>query len=275
MHLQCGKFRLEFKRPLVMGVVNVTPDSFSDGGRYFSEDAAAAHACRLIDEGADIIDIGGESTRPGALEVDLEEERRRVLPLIARLSGCGVPVSVDTRKPGLMREAIAAGASMINDIDALHSHEALAAVVGQDVAVCLMHKRGSPADMQNDPRYGDVVGEISSFIEARVQAVIAAGIARNRIVVDPGFGFGKTLEHNVVLLKRLREIAPAGIAILAGISRKSMLGQITGKPAGERIFSSVAAALIAVQNGAHIVRVHDVAETRDVLAVWSAVNSVV
>jgi dihydropteroate synthase len=258
-----------------MGVVNVTPDSFSDGGCYFSEDAAAAHACRLIDEGADIIDIGGESTRPGALEVDLEEERRRVLPLIARLSGCGVPVSVDTRKPGLMQEAIAAGASMINDIDALHSHEALAAVVGQDVAVCLMHKRGSPADMQNDPRYGDVVGEISSFIEARVQAVIAAGIARNRIVVDPGFGFGKTLEHNVVLLKRLREIAPAGIAILAGISRKSMLGQITGKPAGERIFSSVAAALIAVQNGAHIVRVHDVAETRDVLAVWSAVNSVV
>jgi dihydropteroate synthase len=253
-------------------VVNVTPDSFSDGGRFESVAAAADHARRLIDEGADIIDIGGESTRPGALAVELEEERRRVLPVLERLADCTVPLSVDTRKAGLMREAIAAGASMINDIEALRDAAALAAVAEHAVAICLMHKRGTPADMQHDPRYDDVVNEVSAFLAARVDAVCAAGIARERIVVDPGFGFGKTLAHNLALLKRLHEVAPAGIALLAGISRKSMLGQITGNARGERLHASVAAALVAVQHDAHIVRVHDVAATRDALAVWSAVR---
>jgi dihydropteroate synthase len=272
MHLQCGKYTLELDRPLIMGVVNVTPDSFSDGGRFESAVAAADHARRLIDEGADIIDIGGESTRPGALAVGLDEERRRVLPVLERLADCTVPLSVDTRKAGLMREAIAAGASMINDIDALQDAEALATVAGHAVAVCIMHKRGTPVDMQRDPRYNEVVAEVSAFLAARVDEACAAGIARERIVVDPGFGFGKTLAHNLSLLKHLREAVPAGVALLAGISRKSMLGQITGNATGGRLYASVAAALIAVQHGAQIVRVHDVAATRDALAVWSAVR---
>ena len=227
----------------------------------------------MVDEGADILDIGGESTRPGATEVSLEEERRRVLPVLERLAGADfpVPVSIDTRKPELMREAVQAGASLINDIEALQSAEALAAAAAGAAAVCLMHKRGAPANMQNDPRYEDVVPEVAEFLAARVSAVRAAGIAAERIVVDPGFGFGKTLAHNLQLLKRLRETAPPGVALLAGISRKSMLGQITGRGATERVYASVAAALIAVQNGAHIVRVHDVAATRDALAVWQAV----
>jgi dihydropteroate synthase len=273
MRLLCGKFTLDLGRPLIMGVVNVTPDSFSDGGQFDSIDAAVAHARRLVDEGADILDIGGESTRPGAAEVSLEEERRRVLPVLERLAGADfpVPVSIDTRKPELMREAVRAGASLINDIEALQSAEALAAAAAGAAAVCLMHKRGAPANMQNDPRYDDVVPEVAEFLAARVSAVRAAGIAAERIVVDPGFGFGKTLAHNLQLLKRLRETAPPGVALLAGISRKSMLGQITGRGATERVYASVAAALIAVQNGAHIVRVHDVAATRDALAVWQAV----
>jgi dihydropteroate synthase len=255
-----------------MGVVNVTPDSFSDGGLYDSAASAVAHAHRLIDEGANIIDIGGESTRPGAADVGLDMERQRVLPVIEQLSGIAVPVSVDTRKAELMREAIAAGASMINDIEALQAPESLAAVVGHDVAVCLMHKRGTPADMQRDPRYDDVVADVAAFLAARVAAACAAGIARERIVVDPGFGFGKTLAHNLQLLQRLSAVAPAGVALLAGISRKSMLGQITGREPAGRVHASVAAALIAVQNGAHIVRVHDVAATRDALKVWDAVR---
>lgn len=255
-----------------MGVVNVTPDSFSDGGRFESAIAAAAHARRLIDEGADIIDVGGESTRPGSQGVDLDEERRRVLPVLEKLSGITVPVSVDTRKAALMREAIAAGAGMINDIEALQAEDSLAVAAAHDVAVCLMHKRGVPAEMQRDPRYGDVVAEVAAFLAERVDAVCAAGIPRDRIVVDPGFGFGKTLAHNLQLLRRLRDTAPAGVALLAGISRKSMLGQITGREAGERIHASVAAAMIAVQNGANVVRVHDVAATRDALAVLDALN---
>jgi dihydropteroate synthase len=255
-----------------MGVVNVTPDSFSDGGRFESAIAAAAHARRLIDEGADIIDVGGESTRPGSQGVDLDEERRRVLPVLEKLSGVTVPVSVDTRKAALMREAIAAGAGMINDIEALQAEDSLAVAAAHGVAVCLMHKRGVPAEMQRDPRYGNVIAEVAAFLAKRVDAVCAAGIPRDRIVVDPGFGFGKTLAHNLQLLRRLRETAPAGIALLAGISRKSMLGQITGREAGERIHASVAAAMIAVQNGANIVRVHDVAATRDALAVLDALN---
>ncbi len=255
-----------------MGVVNVTPDSFSDGGHFASGASAAAHARMLVGEGADIIDIGGESTRPGAAEVTLEEERRRVLPVLELLSDIGVPISVDTRKPQLMREAIAAGAAMINDVEALQSPAAMTAVAESRVAVCLMHMRGTPADMQRAPVYDDVVGEVAGFLAQRIDAACAAGIARERIVVDPGFGFGKSLAHNLSLLRHLREAAPDGIALLAGLSRKSMLGKITGRDTGGRIFASVASALIAAQNGAHILRVHDVAATRDALAILNAVN---
>ncbi len=273
MFFQCGKYRLDLERPLIMGVVNVTPDSFSDGGRFESAAAAVAHAHQLIAEGADIIDIGGESTRPGAAEVDLDEERRRVLPVLERLSDVAVPISVDTRKSALMRDAIAAGASMLNDIEALQTPASLEIAAGANVAICLMHKRGAPANMQRDPRYDDVVADVAGFLAARVAVACAAGIARERLVVDPGFGFGKTLAHNLQLLRSLRGTAPEGVALLAGISRKSMLGQITGRDASERTYASVAAAMIAVQNGANIVRVHDVAATRDVLAVLSAVRN--
>lgn len=271
--LHCGKFKLPLDRPLIMGVVNVTPDSFSDGGRYASTSAAVARARTLLDEGADLIDIGGESTRPGAPPVALEEERRRVLPVIEALAGCGVPISVDTQKPKLMEEAIAAGASMVNDINALAAVGALEAVARTAAAICLMHKQGDPQTMQQNPRYDDVVREVCQFLDARVAAAQAAGIGGERIVVDPGFGFGKTLEHNLALLRELGQLAALGVTVLAGLSRKSMLEKITGRDVGERDFASVAAALIAVENGARIVRVHDVAATRDVLAVWNAVKS--
>ena len=255
-----------------MGVVNVTPDSFSDGGRFTDPTAAVAHARKLIDEGADILDIGGESTRPGSDGISLDEERRRVLPLLELLAGDNVPISVDTQKAQLMHEAISAGASMINDIDALQAPAALAAVAASDVAVCLMHKQGAPADMQTDPRYDDVTGEVLGFLAARVAAVYAAGIAADRIVIDPGFGFGKTLEHNLELLRRLDRFAATGSPVLAGLSRKGMLGRLTGRDVTGRVFASVAAAVIAVEKGARIVRVHDVAATRDGLAVWNAVT---
>ncbi len=272
MYLQCGKFSLSLARPLLMGVVNITPDSFSDGGEFASTQAAVARARRLIDEGADIIDIGGESTHPGSSGVALDEERRRVLPVLERLAAGKVPVSVDTRKPEMMREAIAAGAAMINDINALQAPGAIAAVAASNVAVCLMHKRGTPADMQVDPHYGDVVAEVHAFLGERVSAARAAGIAAERIVVDPGFGFGKTLEHNLELLRRLDRFSATGAVVLAGISRKSMLGRITGRDVGERVHASIAAALIAAQKGARILRVHDVAATRDALAVLNAVR---
>jgi dihydropteroate synthase len=271
-HLQCGRFRLSLERPLIMGVVNVTPDSFSDGGLFADPAQAIEHARRLIDEGADIVDIGGESTRPGSAPVPLAEERRRILPVIEGLSACGVPVAVDTRKPPLMHEALASGASMVNDINALGAAGALEAVVTSDAAVCLMHMRGDPCSMQEAPAYDDVVREVRDYLRGRVAAAEAAGIARGRIVVDPGFGFGKTLEHNLALLRGLQAFAELGGALLAGLSRKSMLGRLTGREVGERVHASVAAALAAVKNGAHIVRVHDVAATRDALAVWNAVN---
>lgn len=273
MSLQCGKFRLSLDRPLIMGVVNITPDSFSDGGRYALTEQAVAHAVTLIREGADILDIGGESTRPGALPVTLDEERRRVLPVVERLADCGVPLSVDTQKPELMREAIAAGASMINDINALTVPGALEAVAGTPAAVCMMHKQGDPQTMQQAPHYGDVVREVRDYLVARIDAAERAGIGRERLVIDPGFGFGKTLEHNLALLRELAQIAALGVPVLAGLSRKSMLGKITGHEAGERVFASIAAAVIAVENGARIVRVHDVAATHDALAVWAAVNA--
>jgi dihydropteroate synthase len=270
--LRCGKRALPLERPFVMGIVNVTPDSFSDGGLYASRDAAVAHGKRLLDEGADMVDIGGESTRPGSLPVALEEERRRVLPVIEALAGCGALVSVDTQKPELMREAIAAGATMVNDVNALMAPGALAAVAASDAAVCLMHKLGDPRTMQKDPRYDDVVAEVRAFLAERLTAAVSAGIARERLVIDPGFGFGKTAEHNLMLLRHLAEFSSLDVAIMAGLSRKSTLGQITGRAVGERLYAGIAAALIAVQHGAHIVRVHDVAATRDALAIWQAVS---
>ena len=272
MFLQCGRFKLLLERPLVMGVVNITPDSFSDGGLYADTARAVAHARRLAEEGADILDIGGESTRPGAAPVTLEEERRRVLPVLEQLAAGDVPVSVDTRKPALMREAVESGASMVNDVTAFAGPGALEAVAKTPVAICLMHMQGEPATMQSNPSYQDVMREVRDYLAGRVAAAEAAGIARERIVVDPGFGFGKTLEHNLALLASLHGLRLPGVALLAGLSRKAMLGRLTGREPHERVYASVAAALVAVQNGAQIVRVHDVAATRDALAVWNAVN---
>ena len=275
MFLQCGRFRLTLERPLIMGVVNVTPDSFSDGGRYASIDSAVAQARALIAQGADIVDIGGESTRPGARPVTLEEERRRVLPVIEALADCERPISVDTRKPELMRLAIAAGVSFVNDIDALESRQALEIVARAEVAVCLMHKQGNPQTMQENPTYSDVVREVRDYLQQRLEAALAAGIAKARIVLDPGFGFGKTAEHNVALLRGLPTLTALGVPVLAGLSRKAMLGRITGRPPHERVHASVAAALFAVERGASIVRVHDVTETRDALAVWCALKGTI
>ncbi|MEO8143189.1 MAG: dihydropteroate synthase [Betaproteobacteria bacterium] len=253
-----------------MGVVNVTPDSFSDGGKFLDPQAAIAHGLRLMDDGADILDIGGESSRPGAQAVAEQEELDRILPVLKALKN--VPVSVDTRRPRVMREALAAGASMINDIEALSAPGALDAVADTDCAVCLMHKQGDPASMQQDPRYGDVVGEVKQFLAMRIAACEIAGIERDRITIDPGFGFGKTVEHNFSLLKRLPELAALGVPVLAGWSRKSSLGAITGRPVTERLAASLAAALLAVQHGATILRVHDVGETLDALAVMQALG---
>ena len=273
MYLHCGKYKLSLARPLIMGVVNVTPDSFSDGGHYLQTAAAVARAQQLIAEGVDILDVGGESTRPGATPVTLEEERRRVMPVLAALTDAGVPLSVDTWKPELMREAAAAGASIINDVNGFEAPGALAAVAGSGCAICIMHRQGNPETMQQAPQYGDVVAEVGSYLDARVVAAERAGIARERIVVDPGFGFGKTLEYNLALLRGIGNLARPGVPVLAGLSRKSMIGALTGREVGARVFGSVAAALIAAQRGAAIVRVHDVAATRDALAVWTAVRS--
>jgi len=249
-----------------MGVVNITPDSFSDGGRHFAAKLAVAHARKLAGEGADLIDLGGESTRPGAAPVAEEEELRRVLPVLEGLSG--LCVSVDTRRPAVMAAALAAGASMINDVDALRAPGALEAVAASSCAVCLMHKKGEPATMQQDPHYDDVLEEVKAFLKERVSAAEQAGIAAARIVVDPGFGFGKTVAHNLDLLRKLSALSE--FPILVGLSRKSTLQKITGRPVGERLAGSLALALLALQGGATILRVHDVKETRDVVAVWEA-----
>jgi dihydropteroate synthase len=253
-----------------MGVVNVTPDSFSDGGRFFDARLALDHARRLADEGADILDIGGESTRPGAAPVSEEEELARILPVLAGLAELDKPVSVDTRRPAVMAAALAAGASMINDVHALQAPGALAAVRNSACAVCLMHMKGEPATMQREPHYDDLVGEVKEFLRQRLGAAEAAGIERARLLVDPGFGFGKTAEHNLLLLKSLREFEDLGVPVLAGLSRKSTIGKITGRPAGERLAGSLAMALLALEQGAKILRVHDVKETKDVIAVWQA-----
>lgn len=254
--------------PLVMGIVNITPDSFHDGGRFAATGDAIAQAHRLIDEGADILDLGGESTRPGALPVPAEQELARVLPVLEALRGSGVPVSIDTRQPAVMRAALAAGAAMINDVNALLAPGAVEAVAETDASVCLMHMQGEPRTMQQAPRYADVVSEVTAFLEARAEACIAAGIDRGRIVIDPGFGFGKRFEDNLALARALPELAKLA-PVLVGLSRKSMIGAMTGRAAtADRLSGSVAAALWAARHGAAILRVHDVAATRDALAVW-------
>jgi dihydropteroate synthase len=255
-----------------MGVVNVTPDSFSDGGRLHNAQAAIDYAFKLRDEGADILDVGGESTRPGAVTVPVDEEIQRVLPVIETLVREGCLVSVDTTKPEVMRAALAAGAAMVNDVAALRTPGALEVVVASEAAVCLMHMLGEPRTMQQGPRYADVVDEVKLFLQTRMAACEAAGIARERLVIDPGFGFGKTLQHNLVLLKHMDCLTGLGLPVLAGLSRKSMLGALTGRVVEEREFAGAAAHLMAVMRGARLVRVHNVMAMRDALAVWNAVE---
>jgi dihydropteroate synthase len=257
---------------LVLGIVNVTPDSFSDGGRHGDAAAAIAHGRRLHEEGAHMVDVGGESTRPGAAAVDVEEELHRVLPVVEGLVRAGVPVSVDTLKPAVMRAVLAAGARAVNDVNAFRAPGALEAVAAGEAGLVVMHMQGEPATMQAAPAYGDVVGEVGAYLLERARALEAAGVARERIVLDPGFGFGKTLEHNRALFRALPRLAALGYPILTGLSRKRMLGEFTGRGVGERLAASVAAALLAVQNGARLVRVHDVRETVDALKVWMALE---
>jgi dihydropteroate synthase len=264
---------LQSARPLVCGILNVTPDSFSDGGRYFDHDRAAAHGHALACQGADIIDIGGESTRPGAQPPTIDEELDRVVPVVERLRrATGTPLSVDTSRPEVMRAAVRAGASMINDVRALRAPGALDAAGELGVPVCLMHMQGEPGSMQHSPRYVDVVSEVRSFLVERVSAVMDAGLPRDLLVIDPGFGFGKTLEHNLTLLRELRQLATLDARLMVGVSRKGMIGAITGRDVDQRHAGSVAAAVLAVQRGAQLLRVHDVAATRDALAVLAALE---
>ena len=270
MILRAGKFLLELDRPLVMGIVNVTPDSFSDGGKFLPNETAISHGRHLIEEGADLLDIGGESTRPGAPAVSLQEEMDRVLPVLEALVSDGIPISLDTQKPQLMTAAIRAGASMINDVNALLATGAVEACTEANVAVCLMHRLGTPATMQRAPAYDDVVTEVADFLAHRANACVKAGIAKDRIVIDPGFGFGKTVEHNFSLLRGLEVLVALGFPVLAGFSRKASLGIVTGKAADERLAASIAAAILCAQNGATILRVHDVRETVDAIKVLMA-----
>jgi len=269
---RCGAFAFDLSRPLVMGVLNVTPDSFSDGGRFADREQALSHARRMRDDGADIVDIGGESSRPGAESVAEGVELSRVLPLVEALAAEGIPVGVDTRKPAVMQAAIAAGAAMINDIAALREPGAIEACAQGGIGVCLMHMQREPRTMQAAPAYADVVSEVRDFLLTRARVCIDAGIARERIAIDPGFGFGKTLAHNLALLRALGTLAATGYPVVAGLSRKASLGEITGRSVDERMPASLAAALSAVARGAAIVRVHDVRATVDALKVWSAVE---
>lgn len=271
--LRCGRFTLSFDRPLVMGILNVTPDSFSDGGRFLSRDAALARAEQMIADGADMIDIGGESTRPGAPPVPLADELARVVPIVEALRAVSVPLSVDTYKPAVMRAALDAGADMINDIWGFRQDGAIDAVKDRQCGLCVMHMLGEPRTMQlHEPVYEDVVASVRNFFTERVSALNAAGVAAERISLDPGYGFGKTIGHNYALLAELTATLPAGthFPLLAGMSRKSMLGGVTGRGAGERLAASLAAAVCAAERGAAIIRVHDVAETVDALKVWQA-----
>jgi dihydropteroate synthase len=275
--LQCGRFKLTFERPLVMGILNITPDSFSDGGQYAMRGDALRQAERMLLDGADIIDIGGESTRPSAPPVPLDEELERVIPLVEQLRAANVPLSIDTYKPEVMRHALSAGADLINDIWGFRMPGAIDAVRDSNCGLCVMHMLGEPQTMQlGEPVYDDVVGEVRQFLEERVAALTQAGVARARISVDPGFGFGKAvIEHNYTLLAHLRDTAPRAnppYPILAGMSRKSMVGAVIGRPAPERVAGSVAAAVCAAERGAAILRVHDVAQTVDALKVWAAMR---
>ncbi len=274
--LDCGGRVLRLDRPRVMGIVNVTPDSFSDGGAHDSTEAAVAHGLQLVAEGADLLDIGGESTRPGAAPVALEEELRRVVPVIEQLAAqTQVPISIDTFKPAVMRAAVAAGAGMINDIHALRQDGALAAAAELGVPVVLMHMQGEPGSMQDTPHYDDVVAEVHRFLVDRMFSAEMAGIAKKNLVIDLGFGFGKTTEHNMILLARSARFLELGVPMLAGLSRKRSIGELTGREAPrERVAGSVAAHLVAAQRGATILRVHDVAATVDALKVWAAVDAV-
>ena len=274
--LDCNGRSLRLDRPRVMGIVNVTPDSFSDGGAHDTVERAVAHALQLAGEGADILDIGGESTRPGADEVPVEEELRRVIPVIERLvQDTTLPISIDTSKPEVMRAAVAAGAGMINDVYGLRRNGALDAAAALGVPVVLMHMLGEPRSMQDAPQYDDVVADVHRFLAERIFSAEMAGIAKKNIVIDPGFGFGKTQAHNLQLLAQLRRFTELGVPVLAGLSRKKTIGELTGRDAPrERVSGSVAAHLIAAQNGAGLLRVHDVAATVDALKIWQAVAAV-
>lgn len=274
--LDCGGRALRLDRPRIMGIVNVTPDSFSDGGRHDTLDAAVAHGLKLVEEGADILDVGGESTRPGSEPVPLEEELRRVLPVIERLAKeTAVPISVDTFKPEVMRAAVAAGAGMVNDIHALRQPGALAAAAELGVPVVLMHMLGEPGTMQQAPHYDDVVADVHRFLAERIFAAEMAGIPKKHLVIDPGYGFGKTTDHNMTLLARSSRFLDLGVPMLAGLSRKRSIGELTGREVpDQRVHGSVAAHLVAAQRGALLLRVHDVAATADALKVWAAVAAV-
>jgi dihydropteroate synthase len=270
--LDCGGRALDLSHTAIMGILNITPDSFSDGGIFFARDTAVTHALAMVEEGADIIDVGGESTRPGAQAVSVQEELDRVIPVIEAIArAVPVPISIDTSKPEVMRAAIAAGAGFVNDVRALREPDAVEAVAALQVPVCLMHMQGEPRSMQHNPVYTDVVGEVRDFLRERIEACVAAGIPRQRLIVDPGIGFGKTVEHNLELLRRLDELRALGAPILAGLSRKSMIGALLGQPVAQRLHASVALALIAVQNGATMLRVHDVRATREAIRMYEAV----
>lgn len=277
-HFQCGRYSFRLggnnNRPLVMGILNVTPDSFSDGGHHFSLEAAINHAEWMIADGVDIIDIGGESTRPGVEALSLQQELDRVMPVVYALRECGKPLSVDTYKPAVMREVLIAGADMINDVNGFRAEGAIDAVKDSRCGLCVMHMQGTPQTMQDDPSYSGVVNDVADFLHGRVVALEAGGIGRERLCVDPGFGFGKTLEHNLALLRGLGEVCEKlALPLLAGLSRKGMIGGITGREMNARMPGSLAAALVAVNKGASIVRVHDVAETVDALNVWQAARN--
>jgi dihydropteroate synthase len=271
-HFHCGRYVLNAERPLIMGIVNLSDDSFSGDGLRGDIEAAIAQGRRFIEEGAHILDLGADSSRPGAAPVPAQMEIDRLLPVIEALRDCGTALSIDTVKPEVMRVALKAGADMINDINALRAPGALELVAASKAGVCLMHMQGDPGTMQDAPHYADIVIEVAEFLAERVAAAEAAGIALDRIAVDPGFGFGKTLEHNIALLRHLGELVVPGLPLMVGLSRKSMLGLLTGRAAADRIHAGVAAHVLAVERGARIVRVHDVAATRDALAVLEAVE---
>lgn len=272
MYLQCGTHVLDLARPALMGILNVTPDSFSDGGRHLAIDAALTHARQMLAEGADLIDVGGESTRPGAQPVDPAEELRRVLPVVQALAQEGVLVSIDTRHTEVMAACLAAGAGMVNDVEGLRAPGAVEVCADSDAGLCVMHMQGTPQTMQQDPQYDHVVQDVTAFLAGRAEVLRAAGIAPGRICLDPGFGFGKTVAHNLALLRGLPALCALGYPVLAGLSRKSLLGAVTGKGPEDRVHASIAAAVLACQRGARLVRVHDVAATRNALAVLAAVE---